>query len=256
MDKFDSKLDGITTTVNSIDSRFKKMEERVDSIDARLEKAEAQLSSVDNEIQEAKTEHSKFRDETVSRLETLEEKQGTLQRNLDSAAPADSERVDQLEATNKSLNSKVLRLKWEHSYLAHSSEIVVGGVPTSDSAKSMALVVLKTIDPELSDAEVLEARYMTSARDDASVVTEPKLGSILVTLCNSKVAKRLIAAKIIKKKLTTDQLSAELVEAANLTLPSSPSAININEYMPKELYDLRRQVYKASKVKKNNSIQK
>ena len=118
----------------------------------------------------------------------------------------------------------------------------------------MALDVLKTIDPELSDAEVLETRYMSSARDDASVVTEPKLGSILVTLCNSKVAKRIIAAKIIKKKLTTDQLSAELVEAANVTLPSSPSAININEYMPKKLYDLRRQVYKASKVKKNNFI--
>ena len=127
-------------------------------------------------------------------------------------------------------------------------------MPTSDSAKSMAWVILKIIDPELFDAEVLEIHYMTSARDDASADSGLKLGSILVTLCNSKVAKRLIAAKIIKKKLTTDQLSAELVEAANLTLPSSPSAMNIDEYMSKELYDLRRQVYKASKVKKNNFI--
>ena len=105
-----------------------------------------------------------------------------------------------MEATNKSLNSEELRLKWEHSYLAHSSEIVVGGVPTSDSDKSMAWVILKTIDPKLSDAELLEARYITSAKYDASAVPGPKLGSILVTLCNSKVAKRLIAAKIIKEK--------------------------------------------------------
>ena len=39
-----------------------------------------------------------------------------------------------------------------------------------------------------------------------------------------------------------------------MSLPSTPSAININEYMPKELYDIRRHVYTASKDKKNNFI--
>ena len=144
-------------------------------------------------------------------------------------------------------------MKWEHSYHAHSSEIVVGGVPLSDSAKSVALAVLKTIDRDISDADVQEARYMTATRGDISTAeTESNLGSILVTISKSKVAKKLIAAKITQKKL--NQLSPDLVDAANLTLPSSPSATNINEYMPKVLYDLRRQVYKASKVKKNNII--
>ena len=167
------------------------MEKRVDCI-VRLHKAQALLSTVYSEIKEAKTENSNFRDETVSRLE---EKQDILQKNLDTAA------------TNNLLNPKVQRLKWEHSYLAHSSEIVVGGVPLSDSAKLVALAVLKTNDPQPPDADMQEARYMVSTRGVASTTeTVPKLGSILVTFSNSKVAKKLIAAKIIKKKLTTDQL--------------------------------------------------
>ena len=76
----------------------------------------------------------------------------------------------------------------------------------------------------------------------------------MVTLSNSKAAKRLIAAKIGMKKLTTAQLLPGLVQAAKLSLPPSSLAINMNEYMPKELYDVRRQVYKASKEKKNNFI--
>ena len=97
-------------------------------------------------------------------------------------------------------------MKWEHSYRAHSSEIVVGGVPFSEatSAKLVAPAVLKTIDPELLDAEVQEARYMLSARGDASLLnTSTKLGSLMVILTNSTVTKRLIAATISMKKLTT-----------------------------------------------------
>ena len=50
MDKLDGKLDGITTTVNSVNLRFKSMEERVDGSDDRLRKAEALLCTVDNQI--------------------------------------------------------------------------------------------------------------------------------------------------------------------------------------------------------------
>ena len=79
-------------------------------------------------------------------------------------------------------------------------QIVVGGVLLSDGAKSVALAVLKTIDPELPDNDVQEARYMMSTRGVASTTeSESKLRSILVTLNNSKVAIKLIAAKIIKK---------------------------------------------------------
>ena len=76
----------------------------------------------------------------------------------------------------------------------------------------------------------------------------------MVTLCNSKVAKRLIAAKISMKKFTTAQLLPDRMQATKMSLPSTPSAININEYMPKEVYDIRRHVYKTSKDKKNNFI--
>ena len=60
-----------------------------------------------DETQKTATEHSNFREETVTRLETLEEKQESVQKNLESATPADSELVALLEATNKSLNSEV-----------------------------------------------------------------------------------------------------------------------------------------------------
>ena len=54
---------------------------------------------------------------------------------------------------------------------------------------------------------------MTFTRGDASAAeTKSKLRSILVTLSNFKVAKKLIAAKINKKKLTTVQLSPDLVD--------------------------------------------
>ena len=58
-------------------------------------------------MQVAETEPSNFREETVFRLEMLEEKQETIQKNLDIAAPAHSERVPHLEITNKSLYSDV-----------------------------------------------------------------------------------------------------------------------------------------------------
>ena len=65
MDKFDSKLDGITSTVNSIDQRFKTMERRVDGINDRLGEAEALLATVSDEAQKTATEHSNFREETI-----------------------------------------------------------------------------------------------------------------------------------------------------------------------------------------------
>ena len=123
MDKFDSKLDGITSTVNSIDKRFKNMKRRVDGIDERLGKAEALFATVSDGTQKTATEHSNFREEIVTRLETLKQKQEAVQKNHGSATPADSEWVAHLEATNKFLNSEVKRMKWENSYRAHSSEI-------------------------------------------------------------------------------------------------------------------------------------
>ena len=66
------------------------MEKRVDGIDDRLEKPETLLTTVSNEMQVAETEYSNFREETVSRLEILEEKQETIQKKLDTATPAES----------------------------------------------------------------------------------------------------------------------------------------------------------------------
>ena len=145
-DKLDGKLDGITSTVNFIDGRFKTMEKRVNVIDDRLEKTEALLATVSNEMQVTATEYSTFRKEIVSRFEIL--KKETIQKNLDTATPAKSERVSHLEATSKSLILQFQRMKWELSYHAHSSEIVVGGVPFSEatSAKLLALAILKTND--------------------------------------------------------------------------------------------------------------
>ena len=79
--------------------------------------------------------------------------------------------------------------------------------PTIHYKSGSTLAVLKTIDPELPDADVQAARYMTSAREDASTAkTKSMLGSILVTLSNYNVTKKLIAGKISKKKHTTDRL--------------------------------------------------
>ena len=59
------------------------MEKRVGGIDNRHGKAEALLTTVSNEMQVAETEHSNFWKETISRLEMLEEKQETIQKNRD-----------------------------------------------------------------------------------------------------------------------------------------------------------------------------
>ena len=125
--------------------------------------------------------------------------------NLETAAHADSQRVAHIKATNKSLNSQFQRIKYGHNYRAHSSEFVVGGVPFSEvtSAKLVALTVLSTIGSKLLDAEVEEARYMSARGDGSSDNTSSKLGSLMATLSNLKVTKRLFAAKFGMKKLTT-----------------------------------------------------
>ena len=63
----------------------------------------------------------------------------------------------------------------------------------------------------------------------------------------------MIYAKIKWKKLTS-QLVASLVEKTGLIMPTIPSTININKYMPKELHNLTSYVYKKSKDKANNFV--
>ena len=78
--------------------------------------------------------------------------------------------------------------------------------------------------------------------------------ALIATVTGSNLATDVISAKIVWKKLSTNQLSSDLVVAARLTVPARPGTINVNAFLPWDLYLLRRLVLTKSKNKKYNFI--
>ena len=259
------KIDSIASTVNSIDERLGKLETRMSAIENSVTNQQGRLDAVESGLQEIKDEYAAYKE-----------------LNADTINAEDKERIQLLEESNKAFSSELQQLKAKHLQLAHACEVVIGGIPYHDGIdpKTAAFTVIKTILPEAVEDAVRDARVLisqaalsqaifaatqdTGPPSDASTSTangsatlnnatgshtRPKVVSIGVTLKDSLTTKNVIAAKAKWKKLTTSQLNKDLVISAGLSLPSEPTAININHYMSKEQYQLKCLAYRKSKIK-------
>ena len=85
------------------------------------------------------------------------------------------------------------------------------------------------------------------ALDTTAQGLDSKPGSLIVTVSSSGLDAEIISAKIVWKKFSIAQIPVDLIALTQLIIPSRPAAINVNAYLPPDLYKLRRLVHTKSK---------
>lgn len=256
-----AKYDGIETAVAGLQDNFndwsKKMEvlESLPSLVTRVEETENGLAEVKEE-QKALRQLVEQNAATIAPSQALESK------------------ILQLEKTNSELVTRLSQLSKVRDN--SSSNLVIGGlnVPEGVNLRSLVTSVLATIHPELDTRDIVFARLMikkappqnengtvsvaagtkasgktnpSTSKTSSATSTEPSATvsnainppSILVTLSSRPLSLHMMQAKLKFGKLHTSQLklSADM-DSSQLI----PSLININEFLPKEIFNLNRVV--------------
>ena len=289
LDKLD-RIDDLVTSMENIGRRFESAEGRLDAVEGRLDEAESETAAL-------RTDYDAFVETTSQKITEIKKAQELFQENLDSltqntgksagsgADPGDKERLVALEATNASLASKVQCLQFKQSLLAHSADLVIGGLRINKQTdlNSAAFAVIKTLKPDFLTEDIKKVTVLPSRRNRrrssgpkdnnadslaaipptgdvggsgmaAVEIADLKTCSLIVTVSSSDLAKEIINAKIVWKKLSSAQISADLMASAQLPMPTSPATINVNAFLPSGLYKLRRLVLTKAKDKKNNFV--
>ena len=71
-------------------------------------------------------------------------------------------------------------------------------------------------------------------------VVDAKTGSLIVTVSSFDLAEEIIDTKIVWKKLSSAQISTDLIVSAQLPMPTSAVTVNVNAFHPSALRTLTR----------------
>ena len=71
-------------------------------------------------------------------------------------------------------------------------------------------------------------------------VVDAKTGSLIVTVSSFDLVEEIINTKIVWKKLSSAQISTDLIVSAQLPMPTSAVTINVNALHPSALRTLTR----------------
>lgn len=265
LDKLD-KIEDLVSKVDVIDTTTKNTDQRVLSIEKRVERIEAHMTATDEKIADMEVAFENLKQDFATHKESTDAK-------LQEKDTESQERIEYLEATNKSLTCTVNQLKAQQNFLAHAAEIVLSGIPLQPEQNLNATVFTifealnfdcstediasvrvlgKKLVPDAaaaaSDSAISENTPSTSASSSSSATS---LGMLVVTFKNATLAKDAMSAKIRKGKLTNAMIPDDKLQAAGMVIPAgkSQTAININQFLTKDMYDLKRLVYKKSRVK-------
>lgn len=125
------------------------------------------------------------------------------------------------------------------------------------SASASTAVANDTVTPQVNnsantdtDAGTNTAEDVTKGNNSPRTIKIP----LLVTLSSSTLARAVISAKINRKKLHTTQLDSNLIVAAGIKSKIAPSLINVNEFLPREIYQLKLRVHSKAKDKQYNFV--
>ena len=122
--------------------------------------------------------------------------------------------------------------------------------------KGLVFAALKVLDPGFLERDIMHLPSTSpsdatadSQLSDSRTHTKTNSLSIIVRLSSPDLMLNLINAKIKMGKLHSSQLSVELLELAKVTAPLPTSLMNINEWLPAELHQLRSLAWTQAKKK-------
>lgn len=254
-----NKIESIETNVSSINNRLGAIEQNVSAIGDRVKDVETQVVALQADMGDIRSDLDSHIEQTAKSLQELQSAD-----NPESTAA--NPRVQALEEANSALSQEVQQLKMQHSRLAHASELVVGGLQISEltDLKKAVFSVLNVVDPTFNFEDIVSARPLSrisivpasdeqssSSNNNNVTPAPPSSTPLIVTLRTASLAKQLLHDKITKGKIVTTQIPSELAEEAGLIIiPSDSQTININEFLPKNVFTLKRLAYKKSRDKR------
>ena len=123
----------------------------------------------------------------------------------------------------------------------------MGQKPSSEPLNHTTLITTEELQNVNAGGSPTMAPQTSS--QSTRVDTRPRIAPLIVTLSSHSLTVSLVNAKIKMGKLHSSQLSVDLFQLAKVTTPLQPSFININEFLPPELHQLRLQARTEAKKK-------
>lgn len=262
----------ILEKLNSMDARSRAYERKMEtkmvnfqddvtSKLAALDKLPSLIQTVDTVVADVASLGDRF-----TNMEVEQRKLRATVDNLKSSGAAGvsdevTARIEKAEESMKEVAGAVALINAERAKV--SSDLIVSGlyVPEEADLKQLVLAVLHELNQSFQLGNIVSVRFLKSKLAGAAAAVEgaslhPGGGevsnrpvSLLVRVSSSELARSLVVAKIRHGKLHTASLNADLVVASGATLPLRESLININEFLPQDLYNLRCAVRDAARGK-------
>lgn len=272
----DKRFDALSSDVNS---RFDTLADQIQALDvpgivARIDTAEAGLNEVKHNVQEVQGE-----------LADIKKKIDTLDSSvIADQLPLMLERISKLEKKNAEVSSRIDKVSSSSlsssKRVSTSTDLIIGGltVPSGADLKKLMAAVLGLVHRDFDIRDIESARLLvsktmlaTAVRDAASssspntvsgashgnstqgqttakptVARTARPPSILVTLKSRSTLLAIINDKIKMGKLHTSALASVLPDDVDFS-SIKPDHINVNEFLPKDVFKLRQEVYIASR---------
>ena len=238
----DAKVGAVAANVVALQCEEREVRDITSSLQLRLESTETRLHELQKLHSVLQANHSSLHQEVA----TLKAAYAFIALKANCEGAADTEEV-------KALTQEVRHLKVQQQLLEHASELVIGGLPPDNFAdlRMAVFAVVSTVYREATVDDILAVRPLRRARS-ANATASTQLGStsLLVTQSSPTLARAILEDKIKLRKLHTSQINSELITAAGLRGQLSHTLININEYLPRDLHQLKMRVVAKARDKR------
>ena len=261
--------DSLQAVLQKLVGMEEKFESRFDSFDKKLEVLDT-IPGFTRWIEE----NEKGLEEVKSELAELKRVVGdatdgacVLSTNTTKAV---EDKLMQLEKNNAELSSRLAKVTTLRP--SSSTDLVIGGlsVPDGTEPKAMVVAVLTTVHPDLEARDIISSRLLlgksgkpggaaaavntTHNAEPRANVSIPQIAdasdqrppSILVTLTSRPLMEAIIRDKARRGKLHTADLHSNLPPGLDQS-KLLPGLININEFLPGEIFKLHRMVRQKAK---------
>ena len=270
MDKLD-KLDGIEKQISNFQTSLQDINDKIADFSGKLQVLElipALVKRVDTaveDIDKLKSDYNSLRQTVDSQLCSSVSAEG---------AADTSDRLHHLEEINAALSSRLSELSDTQQRL--SSDIVLGGFKHKNGVnlRDLSFIILKTIHPDLESRDIISARPLrgkdrrkelstpstssTEATDNMmeTKTSEPTASAfssqqLIVSLSSPALVHAIIHSKIKLKKVHTSAIDNALLQSLGDPTPLVPGLINVNEFLPTDVFKLHNQVRFKAKEKEN-----
>ena len=267
MDKL-KKLDSIETQIFNFQTSLQDMNDKIADFSGKLQVLESipalvkRVNTAVEDIDKLKSDYNSLRQIVDSQLSSSDSAEG---------AAETSDRLHHLEEINASLSSRLVELADTQQRL--SSDIVLDGFKhkIGFNLRDLALVILKPTDPDLESRDIISARPLrgkdrrkepltpsTNSTASTDTTTETQISEptslfssqqLIVSLSSPALVHAIIHSKIKLRKVHTSAIDNALLQSLGDPAPLAPGLINVNEFLPTDVFKLHNLVRSKAKGK-------